>query len=94
MPASQSAPVQNDSETVAAAPEGVSTIQITGDERRARQSTIDMWRDRFAAMPKVRVRLAEDTRVQVNGYTFLIKGKETVSVPELVAEVLEQSGLY
>ena len=81
-------------ESAASAPEGAAAIEISGDERRARQSRIDLWRDRFAAMPKVSVRLAEDTRVQINGYAFEIKGKTTVKVPELVAEVLEQAGLY
>lgn len=73
---------------------GVAPIQLTGSERKQRQSTIDRMRDMFAAQPKVRVRLAEDTPVQINGYKFMIKGKVTVEVPELVAEVLEQSGLY
>lgn len=76
------------------APEGVGTIELSGQERRARQSSIDMWRDRFAAMPKVRVRLQEDTPVQVNAYKFHIKGGQQVEVPELVAEILEQAGLY
>jgi hypothetical protein len=81
-------------ESIAEAPEGVGTINMTGAERRARQSNIDMWRDRFAAMPKVRVRTTEDVRVQINGYTFQIKGKTPIEVPSLVAEVLDQSGRY
>lgn len=82
------------SEAQADLPEGVGAIQMTGDEARKRQSNIDLWRDRFAAMPKVRVRLAEDTFVQVNGYSFQIKGKVPVDVPELVAEILGQAGEY
>lgn len=81
-------------ESTADAPEGVAAINLGGDERRARLSQIDRMRDLFAAQKKVSVRLAEDTRVQINGYTFLIKGKTTVEVPESVAEVLENAGLY
>lgn len=78
----------------AKAPEGVAKLELSGQERRQRQSQIDRMRDIFAAQKKVRVRLAEDARVQINGYTFLIKGRETVEVPESVATVLEESGLY
>lgn len=81
-------------ESTQEAPEGVAAIQLTGDEQRGRQSTIDRMRDLFAAQPKRKVRLAEDTRVQINGYPFFIKGKTTVEVPESVALVLEEAGLY
>ena len=73
---------------------GVEALQLTGSEMRQRQSNIDMWRDRFAKMPKVRVRTTEDAFVQVNGYSFRIKARTPVMVPELVAEILEQSGRY
>ena len=85
-------------ETVVDLPEGVGAgvapIQITGAERRQRISEIDRMRDKFAAEPKIRIRLAEDARVQINGYTFEIKGKVPVEVPESVATILEQSGRY
>lgn len=58
-----------------------------------RLSRIDQMRDDFAKMDKVTVRLQEDTPVQINGYSFLIKGKTRVQVPALVAEVLEHAGL-
>ncbi len=76
------------------APEGVGTIQMSGEERRARGSAIDRMRDVLADQPKVRVRLSEDARVQINGYTFQIKGKVSVDVPQSVADVLENAGLY
>jgi hypothetical protein len=57
-------------------------------------SQIDRMRDIFKAQPKVKVRLQEDQRVQINGYTFNIKGHATVEVPESVATVLEEAGLY
>ena len=73
---------------------GAEAINASGAEIRQRQSNIDMWRDRFAEMPKVRVRTTEDARVQINGYTFQIKARTPVMVPELVAQVLDESGRY
>lgn len=66
---------------------------VSGEEQRQRQSRIDEMRDRFAKQPKHPVRLSEDTQVTINGYGFLIKGRERVMVPESVYLVLEQAGL-
>lgn len=82
------------SEPASAAPEGAAVVNMSGSEFRDRSSKIDRMRDLFAKQKKVAVRLPEDTRVQINGFTFLIKGKATVEVPESVLEVLEQAGLY
>jgi hypothetical protein len=50
-------------------------------------------REHFAAQRKVPVRLQEDQFVQVNGYSFAIKGKERVMVPEQIYDMLVESGL-
>lgn len=42
--------------------------------------------------PKVWVRCQRDETVQINGYTYQIKGGERVQVPEQVAELLYEAG--
>lgn len=64
----------------------------TGEEQRADQVEWDKLREHFASQPKVTIRVADDQFVQINGYTFIIKGGERVSVPQGVADILEQSG--
>jgi hypothetical protein len=49
-------------------------------------------RDYYAKQPKVQVKCREDQWVQVNGYTFIIKGGEKVMVPKDIADVLEECG--
>ena len=49
-------------------------------------------RDYYAAQPRVSVRPLNDEWVQVNGYTFIIKGGERVEVPRDIADMLEESG--
>jgi len=66
--------------------------KVSAQERKARLSRMGQMKDTFKSMDRVSIRLQEDTRVQINGYVFNIKGKTRVSVPALVAEVLEQSG--
>lgn len=44
------------------------------------------------AQPKVTVKCHEDTHVQINGYSFYIKAKTKVQVPQQVAEILEEAG--
>lgn len=55
----------------------------------------------LASQPKVKIRIPVDrlnpkdlapVPVCVNGYTYFIKRGETVSVPETVAQILEESG--
>lgn len=69
-----------------------SAPSVSGAEKRERLSRLGQMKGIFNKMDKVSIRTQEDTRVQINGYVFKIKGKTRVMVPELVAEVLEQSG--
>jgi len=46
----------------------------------------------FASRPKVSIKTREDEWVQINGYTFIIKGGERVEVPQDVADILEETG--
>ena len=62
-------------------------------DRAVQKSRFQKMREHFAAQRKVPVRLQEDTFVQVNGYTFQIKGKERVMVPEQIGDLLIESGL-
>lgn len=65
---------------------------VTGSEVEAQRSAYVKMRDHLAKQPKVRVRLNEDTLVQLNGWTVNIKGGEPVMVPQQIAQVLEDSG--
>lgn len=65
---------------------------ITAAERRAHQSQFQATEASLKKQPKVRIRLPEDTLVQINGYGFWIQGKVPVDVPEQVAEVLAGAG--
>jgi hypothetical protein len=65
---------------------------VSASEKRDRLSRLGEQKRRMAEMPKVTVRCPVDTRVQVNGLVLNIKGKTRVAVPEIFAEVLEQSG--
>jgi hypothetical protein len=66
---------------------------VTAEEQRQRMSRLAVVKERLQAMPKVVVRVREDTPVIYNGYPFYLKGGERVKVPEVIAEILEQSGL-
>jgi hypothetical protein len=63
-----------------------------GEDEKAQTATFDYMKAYFAAQPKVSVKCQEDQWVQVNGYTFIIKGGERVQVPQGVADILEESG--
>lgn len=64
------------------------------DDRAAHESMLNTMKRIFAEMPRVKVRVHNDSDVfvQINGYSFLIKPGKTVEVPEQVAEVLEDAG--
>lgn len=64
----------------------------TSEEERADKLNEDRMRDYFASRPKVAVKTREDEWVQVNGYTFIIKGGVRVEVPDDIANILEESG--
>lgn len=75
------------SESVDAPVEGVTAA----DTARARSAYVRQ-RDFLKAQPKVRIRVPEDTFVQINGYGFHIAKKQWVEVPEQVAEILAEAG--
>lgn len=71
------------------------TAPATSDSaERAHQSLIDRMRVELAAQPKrtVKVRNDGDVFVQINGYSFLIQPDVKVSVPEPVADLLDEAG--
>jgi len=59
---------------------------------KAAKMTEYYMRDYYKAQPKVSIKCAEDQWVQVNGYTFIIKGGQRVEVPKDIADLLEASG--
>jgi hypothetical protein len=66
--------------------------QVAGQEAMAALKEQNRMRDYFAAQKKVSIKTRQDEWVQINGYTFIIKGGERVEVPEDVANLLEESG--
>lgn len=62
--------------------------------RAAVDSMLDVMRKKFAAEPRVRVKVKNDgpVPVQVNGYSFLIRENVWVEVPESVAAILDEAG--
>lgn len=66
---------------------------LAGADDKAANDMISFMRDHFAKQDKFPVRLQEDQWVQINGYTFIIKGGERVKVPEDVYNVLADAGL-
>lgn len=62
------------------------------EDAKADKMTENYMRDFYAKQDKVEVRTREDTWVQENGYTFIIKGGDKVKVPRNIAEILEESG--
>lgn len=62
------------------------------ETEKAAKMTENYMRDHYAKQEKVSIKCAEDQWVQVNGYTFIIKGGERVSVPKDIADILEASG--
>lgn len=64
----------------------------SAEEERQALAAHNRMRDYYAAQPKVSVKPREDQWVQVNDYTFIIKGGERVDVPKDIADILEESG--
>lgn len=75
---------------VAAAVESEETPDATTDVVLNRLK--DKMRAHFAAQPKVTVKCNKDAWVQINGYSFAIRGGTKVQVPEQVAQHLENGG--
>jgi len=61
-------------------------------DKRVHENDLARIQRALAAQPKVTVKVQEDTYVGINGYPFLIKGKTKVSVPQQVADILEEAG--
>lgn len=68
------------------------TPAVTSEDAVADKMTEDYMRDYYAKQEKVTIRTQEDEWVQVNGYTFIIKKGERVSVPKDIAQILEDAG--
>lgn len=62
--------------------------------RAAADSMLDIMRKKYAAEPRVRVKVKNDgpVTVQVNGYSFLIRENVWVEVPESVRDILDEAG--
>lgn len=62
--------------------------------RAAADSVLDVMRKKYAAEPRVRVKVKNDgpVTVQVNGYSFLIRENVYVEVPESVRDILDDAG--
>lgn len=65
---------------------------LAGAEKKAHESKFQRIKAALAAQPKVRIRVPVDTFVQINGYGFWIMGKQSVEVPQQVADVLAEAG--
>ena len=74
---------------VASAPE--SAIPSSAEVRDDR-FTENTMREYFAGQKKVSIKTQKDEWVQVNGFTFIIKGGERVEVPEDIAKILDDAG--
>ena len=58
------------------------------------QSMLNVMRDKYKKEKRVRVKIHNDSpvQVQVNGYSFLIRENVSVEVPESVADILDEAG--
>jgi len=63
-----------------------------GEDAKVQAATYDYMKAYYAAQPRVSIKCQEDQWVQVNGYTFIIKGGERVMVPKDIADLLEEAG--
>jgi hypothetical protein len=96
--ATQSAvPALDDSEiqvsTPATAPgRAPAPADVTSADRKQFESQLKATEAALKAQPKVKIRVPEDTRVQINGYGMYIAAKQWVEVPQQVAELLEEAG--
>lgn len=78
--------------TTVAAPPDPALAPVSGDEAKAALAETNRMRDYFAAQKKVSIKTQHDEWVQVNAYTFIIKGGVRVEVPQDIADILEESG--
>lgn len=93
---SQSAPqVANDPAGEVDAPDAGASLANaapTAEDESAQRNRFSIMKAHLAKQPKVRVRVREETTVQLNGYTFVIAPNVSVMVPEQVEEILIESG--
>lgn len=61
-------------------------------EKRADEFTHNTMQDYFAKQKKISIKTRQDEWVQVNGYTYIVKGGERVEVPEDIAKLLDRAG--
>ena len=73
-------------------PKAASVPKPTSAEDRSDVLTENYMRDYYATQPKVTIKTRDDEWVQVNGYTFIIKGGVRVEVPKDIADILEEAG--
>ena len=88
-------PIVIEGDPAAPAPaSGQSAEALKAAAQAEQQSMLNVMRDKYAAEPRVRVKVHNDgpVQVQVNGYSFLIREGVPVMVPESVAEILEDAG--
>ena len=71
-----------------------SDSKVRGEAVFARESMLNVMRDKYAKEKRVRVKVHNDgpVQVQINGYSFLIQEGVPVEVPESVAQILEDAG--
>ena len=67
-------------------------VSFSSDEVRRQKNDFARTRDALRRMPKVRIRVQEETVVQLNGYGFQIAAKTWVEVPQEIADILEEAG--
>lgn len=65
---------------------------VTGLDEKAFKTRYQTQKAYFEAQPRVQVRLPNDEFVQINGFGFQIKGKENVSLPQDVVDLLIEAG--
>lgn len=65
----------------------------TGDEAREDADMMEKMRQYFKDSPKVNCKPKEDAWAQVNGYTFVAKAGERVSVPQDIFDLWDARGI-
>lgn len=67
-------------------------VSFSSDEIRQQKNEFARMRDHLKTQPRVRIRVREETVVQVNGYGFQIAPNAWVEVPQQIADILEEAG--
>ena len=64
----------------------------TREDEDAHKSDIRRIKEVLDKQDRVKIKLAEDTPVTINGHRLLIQGGVRVEVPQMVADILEDAG--